>query len=257
MRIPNIALGAAGLATFLALGEAVPRLGPVDAEYFSPPSRIMRRAARGTRRCRLLVGTRGHADRLGHRPGDRVGRGRPLWPAHHRCAISAPSDSVDDRVPASHSVRGTDPAGRTAVRLRTALGASAGGVRVVLAGAHSGAVRRPGRGPRRRRDGTVVRARDLGTHQACDVADGPAVRHDRNPARRGGCPGARHHGGTGHRSTRTGVADRGRPGVAGRARHVRADHGDRGPGAPDQPGGPSGGAASPGMAPVRTGETVL
>ncbi|WP_326719574.1 MULTISPECIES: ABC transporter permease [unclassified Streptomyces] len=40
MRIPNIALGAAGLATFLALGEAVPRLGLVDADYFSPPSRI-------------------------------------------------------------------------------------------------------------------------------------------------------------------------------------------------------------------------
>ncbi|MFD3377384.1 MULTISPECIES: ABC transporter permease [unclassified Streptomyces] len=40
MRIPNIALGAAGLATFLALGEAVPRLGLVDADYFPPPSRI-------------------------------------------------------------------------------------------------------------------------------------------------------------------------------------------------------------------------
>lgn len=40
MRIPTIALGAAGFATFLALGEAVPRLGLVDADYFSPPSRI-------------------------------------------------------------------------------------------------------------------------------------------------------------------------------------------------------------------------
>ncbi|MFK4106117.1 ABC transporter permease [Streptomyces sp. NPDC019531] len=40
MRRPDIALGAAGLATFLALGEAVPRLGLVDADYFSPPSRI-------------------------------------------------------------------------------------------------------------------------------------------------------------------------------------------------------------------------
>ncbi|MGW0655060.1 ABC transporter permease [Streptomyces umbrinus] len=40
MRISTIALGAAGLATFLALGEAVPRLGLVDADYFSPPSGI-------------------------------------------------------------------------------------------------------------------------------------------------------------------------------------------------------------------------
>ncbi|MER5789645.1 ABC transporter permease [Streptomyces sp. NPDC001980] len=40
MKSPNIALGAAGLAAFLALGEAVPRLGLVDADYFSPPSRI-------------------------------------------------------------------------------------------------------------------------------------------------------------------------------------------------------------------------
>ncbi|MER6270323.1 ABC transporter permease [Streptomyces sp900105755] len=40
MRSPNTVLGAAGLATFLVVGEAVPRLGLVDADYFSPPSRI-------------------------------------------------------------------------------------------------------------------------------------------------------------------------------------------------------------------------
>ncbi|MGW3289144.1 ABC transporter permease [Streptomyces sp. NPDC001002] len=40
MRNQNIALGAAGLATFLALGEAVPRLGLVSADYFPPSSRI-------------------------------------------------------------------------------------------------------------------------------------------------------------------------------------------------------------------------
>ncbi|MFD3929058.1 ABC transporter permease [Streptomyces sp. NPDC058614] len=40
MRNPNIVLGAAGLATFLALGEAVPRLGLVSADYFPPPTRI-------------------------------------------------------------------------------------------------------------------------------------------------------------------------------------------------------------------------
>jgi ABC-type nitrate/sulfonate/bicarbonate transport system permease component len=36
----NIALGAAGLAAFLALGEAVPRLGFVNEAYFPPTSRI-------------------------------------------------------------------------------------------------------------------------------------------------------------------------------------------------------------------------
>lgn len=35
-----MALGAAGLAAFLALGEAVPRLGIVKEEYFPPTSRI-------------------------------------------------------------------------------------------------------------------------------------------------------------------------------------------------------------------------
>ncbi|MGV9913869.1 ABC transporter permease [Streptomyces tendae] len=40
MRGENAALGAAGLAAFLALGEAVPRLGLVEAEYFPPTSRI-------------------------------------------------------------------------------------------------------------------------------------------------------------------------------------------------------------------------
>ena len=36
----NAVLGAAGLAVFLALGEAVPRLGVVKEEYFPPTSRI-------------------------------------------------------------------------------------------------------------------------------------------------------------------------------------------------------------------------
>jgi len=36
----NLALGAAGLAVFLALGEVVPRLGLVDEAYFPPTSRI-------------------------------------------------------------------------------------------------------------------------------------------------------------------------------------------------------------------------
>lgn len=40
MRGTNAALGAAGLAAFLALGEAVPRLGIVKEEYFPPTSRI-------------------------------------------------------------------------------------------------------------------------------------------------------------------------------------------------------------------------
>lgn len=40
MRGGNIALGAAGLAGFLALGEAVPRLGLVEEAYFPPTSRI-------------------------------------------------------------------------------------------------------------------------------------------------------------------------------------------------------------------------
>ncbi|MCX4855435.1 ABC transporter permease [Streptomyces canus] len=40
MRLQNAALGAAGLAAFLALGEAVPRLGLVKEEYFPPTSRI-------------------------------------------------------------------------------------------------------------------------------------------------------------------------------------------------------------------------
>ncbi|MEV6762763.1 ABC transporter permease [Streptomyces sp. NPDC051105] len=38
----NTALGAAGLAAFLALGEAVPRLGLVKADYLPPTSRIAR-----------------------------------------------------------------------------------------------------------------------------------------------------------------------------------------------------------------------
>ncbi|WP_405867273.1 MULTISPECIES: ABC transporter permease [unclassified Streptomyces] len=40
MRGSNAALGAAGLAVFLALGEAVPRLGLVKEAYFPPTSRI-------------------------------------------------------------------------------------------------------------------------------------------------------------------------------------------------------------------------
>ncbi|PSM39788.1 ABC transporter permease [Streptomyces dioscori] len=40
MRGANALLGACGLAAFLALGEAVPRLGLVDEEYFPPTSRI-------------------------------------------------------------------------------------------------------------------------------------------------------------------------------------------------------------------------
>ncbi|MFJ5261792.1 ABC transporter permease [Streptomyces sp. NPDC088387] len=36
----NTVLGAAGLLTFLAVVEALPRLGLVDADYLSPPSRI-------------------------------------------------------------------------------------------------------------------------------------------------------------------------------------------------------------------------
>lgn len=40
MRGTNVALGAAGLAVFLALGEAVPRLGLVKEAYFPPTSRI-------------------------------------------------------------------------------------------------------------------------------------------------------------------------------------------------------------------------
>ncbi|MDQ1034965.1 ABC-type nitrate/sulfonate/bicarbonate transport system permease component [Streptomyces sp. V3I8] len=40
MRGADALLGAAGLAAFLALGEAVPRLGPVDEDHFPPTSRI-------------------------------------------------------------------------------------------------------------------------------------------------------------------------------------------------------------------------
>jgi ABC-type nitrate/sulfonate/bicarbonate transport system permease component len=40
VRGTNTALGAAGLAAFLALGEAVPRLGLVKEAYFPPTSRI-------------------------------------------------------------------------------------------------------------------------------------------------------------------------------------------------------------------------
>jgi ABC-type nitrate/sulfonate/bicarbonate transport system permease component len=40
VRGENVALGAAGLAAFLALGEAVPRLGLVKEAYFPPTSRI-------------------------------------------------------------------------------------------------------------------------------------------------------------------------------------------------------------------------
>jgi len=40
VRSANAALGAAGFAAFLALGEAVPRLGLVKEDYFPPTSRI-------------------------------------------------------------------------------------------------------------------------------------------------------------------------------------------------------------------------
>ena len=40
MRGTNAALGVAGLAGFLALAEAAPRLGLVDEEYVPPASRI-------------------------------------------------------------------------------------------------------------------------------------------------------------------------------------------------------------------------
>jgi len=42
VRLQNAALGAAGLAAFLALGEALPRLGLVKEAYFPPTSRIAR-----------------------------------------------------------------------------------------------------------------------------------------------------------------------------------------------------------------------
>ncbi|WP_329295120.1 ABC transporter permease [Streptomyces pseudovenezuelae] len=42
MRLQNAALGAAGLAAFLALGEALPRLGLVKEAYFPPTTRIAR-----------------------------------------------------------------------------------------------------------------------------------------------------------------------------------------------------------------------
>jgi ABC-type nitrate/sulfonate/bicarbonate transport system permease component len=45
VRLQNAALGAAGLAAFLALGEAVPRLGLVEEDYFPPTSRIARALA--------------------------------------------------------------------------------------------------------------------------------------------------------------------------------------------------------------------
>ncbi|MER5433627.1 ABC transporter permease subunit [Streptomyces sp. NPDC002588] len=45
MRGSNAVLGAAGLAGFLALGEAVPRLGLVKEAYFPPTSRIARALA--------------------------------------------------------------------------------------------------------------------------------------------------------------------------------------------------------------------
>ncbi|MFE4666292.1 ABC transporter permease [Streptomyces sp. NPDC056716] len=40
MNRPHLTLGAAGLAAFLAVGEAVPRLGLVSTDHFPPPSRI-------------------------------------------------------------------------------------------------------------------------------------------------------------------------------------------------------------------------
>ncbi|MFC8677369.1 ABC transporter permease [Streptomyces griseorubiginosus] len=45
MRLQNTLLGTAGLAAFLLLGEAVPRLGLVKEEYFPPTSRIARALA--------------------------------------------------------------------------------------------------------------------------------------------------------------------------------------------------------------------
>jgi ABC-type nitrate/sulfonate/bicarbonate transport system permease component len=45
VRFQNAALGAAGLAAFLALSEAVPRIGLVKEEYFPPTSRIARALA--------------------------------------------------------------------------------------------------------------------------------------------------------------------------------------------------------------------
>ncbi|KUM87765.1 MULTISPECIES: ABC transporter permease [Streptomyces] len=42
MRLQNAALGAAGLAAFLTLGEALPRIGLVKEAYFPPTSRIAR-----------------------------------------------------------------------------------------------------------------------------------------------------------------------------------------------------------------------
>jgi len=42
VRLQNAALGAAGLAAFLALGEALPRIGLVKEAYFPPTSRIAR-----------------------------------------------------------------------------------------------------------------------------------------------------------------------------------------------------------------------
>ena len=65
VRGADAALGAAGLAGFLALGEAVPRLGVVKDAYLPPVSRIADALADELADERLLDGARRHAHRLG------------------------------------------------------------------------------------------------------------------------------------------------------------------------------------------------
>ncbi|CAM5384527.1 hypothetical protein STENM327S_00221 [Streptomyces tendae] len=244
----NLALGAAGLAAFLALGEAVPG-SAAPIQHFPPTSRIADALGDELANRAPSRPHRRHPHRLGPRPGDRGRRGHG-WPSGRVRRPPPPrSDGVDDRVPPP------DPLGRPHPPRGPAAGRELRSVLLLVVYASFwqiliqvlyGVDVDPCGG-----DGPLLRPRHLGTDPARPVADRAAVRHDRPPLRGSGWPliPARSPR-TGHRRAGGWAgASRSREG-RGRARDVRADRGRGAAGPADQRGRADRGAAGAGLAPV-------
>ena len=127
---------------------------------------------------------------------------------------AADLDPFDHRVPAADSVGRAHPARGAAVRLADPVDAGARRLRVVLAGADPGALRRAGRRSGGARDCALLSARRLGADPLRDLADHAALPDDRRAARGGGGAHSRHHQRNRHRHRGSRQGDFARPNPA-------------------------------------------
>ena len=162
--------GLAGLAGFAALLEIVPRIGLVSPLYLPPFSTIMVALYKELHDRRVLDRTRRHARSLVDRACHIRDRRRGDRHRHRQFAGAADADQLDDRVSATHSLRRPDTARRAAVRFADPIDAHSGGLRLILAGADSGALRRAGCRPGRARDSALIRSRHMGANPLRHVA---------------------------------------------------------------------------------------